>query len=154
MHLVLTPPPPPPFQILHKYCFKFLLRRLYAPKEIENTYYRCSEIDKETFLIATLLAYGCVFPEPIRRLRPDFQAQKYGNVYGSPSRLSASFYAPVEISDGNLGLYSGPGKIAEERCKAGTVDNVGEGVGRINSNGYAVLAVDQTETPECFPMVD
>ncbi|KAL9953639.1 hypothetical protein ACROYT_G041089 [Oculina patagonica] len=112
--------------------------------------YRCSEIDKETFLVVTVLTKACVFPEPIRRLSPEFQAQKYGNFTNTSSRRRTSFYAPVDISDGKLGLYSGPGKIAKERCKAGTVDDVGESSGRINSDGYAVVAVDEIECYEWF----
>ncbi|KAL9958321.1 hypothetical protein ACROYT_G035323 [Oculina patagonica] len=107
--------------------------------------YRCSEKDKETFLVVTMLTTAyCLYAEPIPAI-PEFQPEKYGNFTIAMSPRSASFYAPVEISDGKLGFYSGPGKIAEERCKAGTVHDVAEGVKKINSDGHGVLAIDAVE---------
>ena len=107
--------------------------------------YRCSEIDKDTFLVVTLLTDGCVFPRPILPLR----LKAYNNATFT-SRRSTSFYAPFDISDGKLGLYTGPGKIAEERCKAGREVYVAEleGTRKIKSAGYAVEAVDAVE---CSP---
>ena len=113
--------------------------------------YRCSEIDKETYIVVTILSGYCVYPEPIVLLRTREYSEDYENfTINRPSARSTSFNAPVEISDGKLGLYSGPGKIAEERCKAGTVDDVGDGIGRMNSDGYAVLADFFTECYDWF----
>ncbi|KAL9953643.1 hypothetical protein ACROYT_G041093 [Oculina patagonica] len=106
--------------------------------------YRCSEIDKETFLIATILTNECMYTNTV----PEPDWPRYGNVNIShiiSSFRSTTFYAPVDISDGKLGLYSGPGKVAEECCKAGTVDCADNGIGRINSDGYAVQFV------YCYP---
>ena len=104
--------------------------------------YRCSEICKDTFLVVNLLTDRCVFPRLIPRLRPGY------NNFTFPSSRSTSFYAPFDISDGKLGLYTGPGKIAEERCKAGREIDVGEGTRKVESAGYAVEAVDAAE---CVP---
>lgn len=100
--------------------------------------YRCSEADKETFLVVTLLTYSCVFPLHIPELLP----KRCRQVPYPSSRRSTSFSVPVDISDGKLGLYTGPGKLAEERCKAGGVDNAGNRKGKINTKGYAVYAYD------------
>ena len=80
--------------------------------------YRCSEIGKETFLVSTAfngdnclrpLAYFLEFTPPRHFTRNDFFN-------------GARFYVPADVSDGrHSGLYSGRGKIAEERCKASTV---------------------------------
>ena len=114
--------------------------------------YRCSEIGKETLLVVTILTENCVYPEPNPSLNsPEFLPELFGNVTRKRiSPRSTLFKAPAEISDGKLGLYSGPGKIAEERCKAGTVDDVGEGIGKMNSDGYAVLADFFTECYDWF----
>ncbi|KAJ7374297.1 hypothetical protein OS493_007382 [Desmophyllum pertusum] len=111
--------------------------------------YRCSEKNKETIIVLTLLTYKCLFLKTIPGLRPEINPyiEKYGNVTNLPSRRSINFYAPVDISDGKLGLYTGPGKIAEERCKAGTVDDAGKGIEGINSKGPAVLAIGTIECP-------
>ena len=100
--------------------------------------YRCSEADKETFLVVTLLTYSCVFPQHIPQLLP----KKCPEVPYPGSRRSTSFSAPVDISDGKLGLYTGSGKLAEERCKAGGVDDAANRKGKINTKGYAVFAYD------------
>ena len=104
--------------------------------------YRCSEIGKETHLVVTILSEYCGDLKPKFSLYyPEFLREFFGNVtWERISPRSTLFNAPAEISDGKLGLYSGPGKIAEERCKAGTVDDVGDGIRRMNSDGYAVLA--------------
>ena len=100
--------------------------------------YRCSEVDKQTFVLVTLLTSSCVFPQHIPQLLPKkCRIQPY-----PASRRSTSFHAPVDISDGKLGLYTGPGKIAEERCKAGEVVDVGNRKRKINTKGYAVFAYD------------
>ncbi|XP_078344733.1 cartilage intermediate layer protein 1-like [Oculina patagonica] len=105
--------------------------------------YRCSEKDKETFLVVTMLTTAsCFYDVPITAIL-EFQP----NFTIAISSRSAGFYAPIEISDGKLGFYSGPGKIAQERCKAGTVDDVGEGVKKINSDGHGLLAFDAPECP-------
>lgn len=51
------------------------------------------------------------------------------------------------MSDGELGLYTGPWKIAEERCKAGGEMAVGEGTKKTTSARYAVEAFDSVECP-------
>ena len=100
--------------------------------------YRCSEIDKETFLVVTVFTRNCFLHEAVSlEYKP-----RWLNNGTRFERFHTSFYAPVEVSDGKLGLYSGPGKIAEEHCKVGAVDVVGEGNRKINSTGYAVLAVE------------
>ena len=118
--------------------------------------YRCSEIGKETHLVVTILTEYCVYPEPNPSLNsPERLPEFYGNVTTNRiSPRSTLFNAPAEISDGKLGLYSGPGKIAEERCKAGTVDDVGEGNGRMNSDGYAVLAGLADFPLDCYDWFD
>ena len=96
--------------------------------------YRCSEKDKDTFLVVTLLPHHSVFPRPI----PPLKYHQYNNV----TYTVTSFYAPFNVSDGKLGLYTGPGKIAEERCKAGGEIGVDESGRQILRAGYAVLAID------------
>jgi len=103
--------------------------------------YRCSQKGKDTFLVVNILSDACVFPQPIPPL--SLKAHQYKNF--TSARRSASFYAPFDVSDGKLGLYTGPGKIAEERCKAGKVISVGEGTTQITSAGYAVQAIDAIE---------
>ena len=105
--------------------------------------YRCSEIDKETFLVVTILTSECSHAEAVS-LEYNPPWSNNGTLF-ERSFKSTSFYAPVVVSDGKLGLYSGLGKIAEERCMVGAVDVVGEGNRKINSTGYAVLAVDKLE---------
>ena len=102
--------------------------------------YRCSEKEKDTFLVVNLLTYLCLFPRPISPLR--LKKRQYKNLTLT-TRRSTRFYAPFDISDGKLGLYTGPGKLAEERCKAG-----GEGTTMITSAGYAVEAFDVHECSE------
>ena len=107
--------------------------------------YRCSEKDKATFLVVNLLTNYCVLPLPIPHLR--LKEHQYNSTY--PSQRSTSFYAPSDVSDGKLGLYTGPGKIAEERCKAGGEIAVGESA---ISAEYLVLATDGIEcAPDEFP---
>ncbi|XP_020605848.1 cartilage intermediate layer protein 1-like isoform X2 [Orbicella faveolata] len=109
--------------------------------------YRCSEIDKDTFLVVNLLTDYCVVPRPIPPLR--LKNHQYENsTFTFTSQRSTSLYAPFDVSDGKLGLYTGPGKIAEERCKAGGEIAVGEGARKETSAGYAVLAIDPIE---CLP---
>lgn len=103
--------------------------------------YRCSQKGKDTFLVVNILSDACVFPQPIPPL--SLKAHQYKKL--TSARTSASFYAPFDVSDGKLGLYTGPGKIAEERCKAGKVISVGEGTTQITSAGYAVQAIDAIE---------
>ena len=100
--------------------------------------YRCSEVGKETFLVVTLLTYSCVFPQHIPQLLP----KRCREAHYPSSRRSTTFSAPVDISDGKLGLYTGPGKLAEDRCKAGGVGDAGNRKGKINTKGYAVFAYD------------
>ena len=104
--------------------------------------YRCSEKDKDTFLVVNLLTAFCVFPRPIPPLR--LKKHQYKNFTLTSSR-STRFYAPFDVSDGKLGLYTGPGKLAEERCKAGGEIAVGEGTTMITSAGSAVDATDELE---------
>ena len=104
--------------------------------------YRCSEIDKHTFVVVNLVTGYCVIPRPIRPLR--LKAHQYKNFSFTSQRITG-FYAPFDISDGKLGLYTGPGKIAEERCKAGGEMAVGEGTKKTTSAGYAVEAIDSLE---------
>ena len=104
--------------------------------------YRCSRKGKDTFLVVNLLSDRCMFPLPIDPLV--LKAHQYKNS-SFTARRSTSFYAPFDVSDGKLGLYTGPGKIAEERCKAGKVISVGEGTTQITSAGYAVQAIDAIE---------
>ena len=113
--------------------------------------YRCSEIDKDTFLVVNLLPDYCVFPRPIPPLR--LKKHQYENsTFTFTSQRSTGFYAPFDVSDGKLGLYAGPGKIAEERCKAGGEIAVGEGVRKITSAGYAVEAANAIEcNPDSYP---
>ena len=111
--------------------------------------YRCSEKNKDTFLVVNLLTDACVFPRAIPPLR--LKKHQYNN-FTIASRRSARFYAPFDVSDGKLGLYTGPGKLAEERCKAGGEIAVGEGTTVITSAGYAVEAIDAVEcAPDEFP---
>ena len=111
--------------------------------------YRCSEKNKDTFLVVNLLTDACVFPRPIPPLR--LKKNEYEN-FTLASRRSARFYAPFDVSDGKLGLYTGPGKLAEERCKAGGEMAVGEGTKKTTSAGYAVEAIDMVEcAPDEFP---
>ena len=107
--------------------------------------YRCSEKDKDTFLVVSLLTETCLFPRPIPPLH--LKKHQYNN-FTLSSRRSTTFFAPFDASDGKLGLYTGPGKIAEERCKAGRETGVGEGTKKITSAGYAVEAIDSVE---CVP---
>ena len=104
--------------------------------------YRCSEIDKHTFVVVNLVTGYCVIPRLIRPLR--LKAHQYKN-FSSTSQRITGFYAPFDVSDGKLGLYTGPGKIAEERCKAGGEMAVGEGTKKTTSAGYAVEAIDLLE---------
>ena len=99
--------------------------------------YRCSEKNKDTFLVVNLLTDACVFPRPISPLR--LKKNEYEN-FTLASRRRARFYAPFDVSDGKLGLYTGPGKLAEERCKAGGEMAVGGGTKKTTSAGYAVEA--------------
>ena len=71
--------------------------------------YRCSEIGQETFIVVSFLDYRC------------FSLHLISNQLKKEvcSTLTTGFYAPVDVSDGKLGLYAGPGKIAKERCQAG-----------------------------------
>ena len=111
--------------------------------------YRCSEKNKDTFLVVNLLTDACVFPRPIPPLR--LKTHQYKN-FTLFSRRSARFYAPFDVSDGKLGLYTGPGKLAEERCKAGGEIALGVGTTMITSAGYAVEAIDVLEcSPDEFP---
>ena len=105
--------------------------------------YRCSEIGKETFLVVTILTSDCMYPVAVslEYIPPWLN----NSTRFERSLKSTSFYAPVEVSDGKHGLCSGPGKIAKERCMVGAVDVMGEANRKINSTGYAVLAVDEVE---------
>ena len=102
--------------------------------------YRCSEVENETFLVVNLLTADCVvaLPLPILRLKKEHHT----------TERSTSFYAPFDVSDGKLGLYKGPGKIAEERCNAGGETAVEEGAKKKTSAGYAVQGIFETECPE------
>ena len=99
--------------------------------------YRCSEAGNDTFLVVNLLTYLCVLPRPLPTLR--------NSNFTFIKQRSTGFYAPFDVSDGKLGLYTGPGKIAEERCKAGGEIALGESTRKITSVGYAVLASDEIE---------
>ena len=106
--------------------------------------YRCSEHGKETFIVVSALTNWC----------PDFylnasllivQPRRWDE---SPYRpletyLNTSFYAPAEVSDGKLGLYTGFGDTAEEQCRQGREG----GAGDMTSAGYAVLMRDNGECP-------
>ena len=105
--------------------------------------YRCSEVGRQTLLVVTVFnAHFCADWEseiPVYPYRPLCNASlvishlKHTNV----SIYSSSIYAPVNISDGKLGLYTGPGKIAEQRCVAGRVDDVGNRAGKETADGFA-----------------
>ena len=107
--------------------------------------YRCSEKDKDTFLVVNFFPDFCLRPRLIPPLR--LKKHQYKN-FTLTSLRSARFYAPFDISDGRLGLYTGPGKLAEERCKTGGEIALGEGTTMITSAGYAVEVIND---PECSP---
>ena len=110
--------------------------------------YRRSEKDKATFLVVNLLTKYCAFPESIPPHR--LKEHRYNSTYHSARRTS--FYAPFDVSDGKLGLYTGPGKAAEERYKAGKEIAVGESARKVTSAGYAVLAnLEDICPPDEFP---
>ena len=93
-------------------------------------------------------------PIPPLRLKK-YQYKKFTRT----SLRRTRFYAPFDVSDGKLGLYTGPGKLAEERCKAGGEIAVGEGTTMITSAGYAVEAIGVLESdplvlPEWCGMID
>ena len=86
--------------------------------------YRCSEVGRETLLVVSTFGNSCGTSEiPVEPYYPLCNASvvyshlKHTNV----SIYSASISAPVNISDGKLRLYTGPGKIAEQRCLVGRV---------------------------------
>ena len=104
--------------------------------------YRCSEKDKDTFLVVNFLTDVCLRPQVTYPLR--LKTYQYKN-FTLTSLRRARFYVPFDVSDGRLGLYTGPGKLAEERCKAGGEIALGEGTTVITSAGYAVVAIMVTE---------
>ena len=99
------------------------------------------------FACVDLLTDACVFPKPLPPLH--LKKHEYNNIFVTSSR-SARFYAPFDVSGGRLGLYAGPGKLAEEWCKAVGEIALGEGTTMITSTGYAV---DARYTVACSPGV-
>lgn len=106
--------------------------------------YRCSEEDRETFIVVHFLSSICSFY--VYSLPYEFTSQTRAwksemDIAEIPEEveLPIGFFAPVDVSDNRLGLFSGPGKIAEERCKAGSVDKpstVPPGFNLINGTLY------------------
>lgn len=83
--------------------------------------YRCGQKDRQTLILVKLLTR-------IKRCFYGWQEQPvwlriietWGFEYDFPSK--SPLFAPVDISDSTVGFYSGPGKVAKERCQAGTDD--------------------------------
>ncbi len=108
--------------------------------------YRCSEMGKETLIVVTLLTgdhMHIVVAPPLspsfdKRFNINFNQLLINTLNISYGTILRAFYAPVNISDRKVGLYSGPGMIAEERCKAGAVVYVEEDVQKRDFE-YAVL---------------
>ena len=94
--------------------------------------YRFSEPGKETLIKVKVLSPHCFSGEPIPALNK--KPITYHNV---------PFYAPADVADGKLGLYSGLENAAEENCMHGSVDR--EGDVKLTSDGCAVLVFDAAE---------
>ena len=108
--------------------------------------YRCSELGRETLLVVSTFGNSCGPSEiPAEPYRPLCNASVvYSHLkHTIVSIYSASIYAPVNISDGKLGLYTGPGKIAEQRCLAGGVDDVA--TRKEIGAGFALITHDYCE---------
>ena len=108
--------------------------------------YRCSaELGRETLLVVSAFGNSCGLSEiPVEPYRPLCNPSVvYSHLkHTNASIYSASIYAPVNISDGKLGLYTGPGKIAEQRCLAGRVEDAGDRAGQKYIIGMAFRAYD------------
>lgn len=88
--------------------------------------YRCSEKDRETFIVVKLLTDRCFLPYRLYRFAGQVPVKTHKKRMNTPwDLLHFGFSAPADVSDGTLGLYTGFGKIAQERCQAGTVDDIG-----------------------------
>ena len=112
--------------------------------------YRCSEVGRETLLVVS--TFGNFFGPSAIPVEPYHPLCNSSVVYShlkhtNASIYSASIYAPVNISDGKLGLYTGPGKIAEQRCLAGRVEDAGDRVGEESDVGMAFIAYDDYRAP-------
>ena len=89
--------------------------------------YRCSEEDRETFIVVNLLSGSCMFyfnelPGDVRYQTQAWKGELDLEEIPEEEYSPIGFFAPVDVSDNTLGLFSGPGKIAEKRCKTGNVD--------------------------------
>ena len=106
--------------------------------------YRCSEKDQETIIFVTILADRCFYLEP-SSYKLKLETQIYAELPGEEPMgfdQTIGFSVPFDVSDGSLGLYSGPGKIAEERCIEGRVDTGEDGKIKPRWWRYAVSALD------------
>ena len=107
--------------------------------------YRCSEKDRETFIVVKFLTNRCFIgyhPGLTGKFKEQSESHRKPVSITSFADMTTFIYAPADVSDGTLGLYTGPGKIAEERCQAGRVDNIGrDGNRKPTSDGYSLLTI-------------
>ena len=106
--------------------------------------YRCSEKDRETFIVVKFLTNRCFISHPDLTGKFREQTEAYRKLMNITSSIdmTTAIYAPADASQGTLGLYTGPGKTAEERCRAGRVDNIaGDGNRKPTSDGYSLLTI-------------
>ena len=107
--------------------------------------YRCSGKDRVTFIVVKFLTSNRCFssdPDLTGKIREQTEAYRKLMNITSADDMATAIYAPANVSNGTLGLYTGPGKIAEERCQAGRVDNIGrDGNRKPTSDGYSLLTI-------------
>ena len=125
------------------------LTHLGRPDGIACVEYRCSELGRETLLVVSTFSNTCG-PNEIP-VYPYYTLCNASVVYSHLKHTNLSIYsvsisAPVNISDGKLGLYTGPGKITEQRCLAGRVEDAGDRPGKESFVGMAFRAVDSCVT--------